>query len=68
VLSVLEGRARTPQLVLSGAAMSVAHEPHELRRILAKAKRVFQEHPVVVSKFETHARVGILAARDLLRD
>jgi carbamoyl-phosphate synthase large subunit len=45
-----------PSYVLSGAAMSVAHEPHELRRILAKAKRVSQEHPVVVSKFETHAR------------
>ena len=45
-----------PSYVLSGAAMSVAHEPNELRRILAKAKRVSQEHPVVVSKFETHAR------------
>ena len=45
-----------PSYVLSGAAMSVAHEPNELRRILAKAKRVSQDHPVVVSKFETHAR------------
>jgi carbamoyl-phosphate synthase large subunit len=41
---------------LSGAAMSVAHEPNELRRILARAKRVSQDHPVVVSKFEAHAR------------
>ena len=45
-----------PSYVLSGAAMSVAHEPNELRRILARAKRVSSEHPVVVSKFETHAR------------
>ena len=45
-----------PSYVLSGAAMSVAHEPNELRRILARAKRVSPDHPVVVSKFETHAR------------
>ena len=45
-----------PSYVLSGAAMSVAHEPNELRHILARAKRVSPDHPVVVSKFETHAR------------
>jgi carbamoyl-phosphate synthase large subunit len=45
-----------PSYVLSGAAMSVAHEPNELQRILARAKRVSLDHPVVVSKFETHAR------------
>lgn len=45
-----------PSYVLSGAAMSVAHEPHELRRILARASAVSPEHPVVMSKFETHAR------------
>jgi carbamoyl-phosphate synthase large subunit len=45
-----------PSYVLSGAAMSVAHEPNELRRILARASRISPEHPVVVSKFETHAR------------
>ncbi|AKT39713.1 carbamoyl-phosphate synthase large subunit [Chondromyces crocatus] len=45
-----------PSYVLSGAAMSVAHEPNELRRILARAKAVGPTHPVVVSKFETHAR------------
>ena len=45
-----------PSYVLSGAAMSVAHEPNELRRILAQATAVSPEHPVVVSKFETHAR------------
>jgi carbamoyl-phosphate synthase large subunit len=45
-----------PSYVLSGAAMSVAHEPNELRQILARAKRVSPDHPVVVSKFETRAR------------
>jgi carbamoyl-phosphate synthase large subunit len=45
-----------PSYVLSGAAMAVAHEPSELRRILARASAVSPEHPVVVSKFEVHAR------------
>jgi carbamoyl-phosphate synthase large subunit len=45
-----------PSYVLSGAAMSVAREPVELLRILARAKRVSPDHPVVVSKYETHAR------------
>jgi carbamoyl-phosphate synthase large subunit len=36
--------------------MAVAHEGHELRRILAQATDVSPEHPVVVSKFEIHAR------------
>src|SRR4030095_4151443 len=45
-----------PSYVLSGAAMSVAHEGQELLRILERAKDVWREHPVVVSKFETHAR------------
>jgi carbamoyl-phosphate synthase large subunit len=45
-----------PSYVLSGAAMAVAHESNELRRILARAATVSPEHPVVVSKFETHAR------------
>ncbi|MDJ0656329.1 MAG: carbamoyl-phosphate synthase (glutamine-hydrolyzing) large subunit [Xanthomonadales bacterium] len=45
-----------PSYVLSGAAMSVAHEPHELQQILGRAKRVSPDYPVVVSKFETHAR------------
>ena len=45
-----------PSYVLSGAAMSVAHEPNELGRILARARDVSSEHPVVVSAFETHAR------------
>lgn len=45
-----------PSYVLSGAAMSVAHEPNELQLILAKAKAISPKHPVVISKFETHAR------------
>ncbi len=45
-----------PSYVLSGAAMRVAHEPNELQRILAAAKAISKSHPVVISKFETHAR------------
>ncbi|NUP07098.1 MAG: carbamoyl-phosphate synthase (glutamine-hydrolyzing) large subunit [Polyangiaceae bacterium] len=45
-----------PSYVLSGASMSVAHEPNELERILARAKAISPEHPVVISKFEVHAR------------
>ncbi len=45
-----------PSYVLSGAAMSVAHEQNELGRILARAKAISPAYPVVVSKFETHAR------------
>jgi len=45
-----------PSYVLSGAAMAVAHETNEFRRILALASDVSPEYPVVVSKFETHAR------------
>src|SRR5439155_9305631 len=45
-----------PSYVLSGAAMSVAHEPNALRRILERARDVSPQHPVVVTKFETHAR------------
>ncbi len=45
-----------PSYVLSGAAMNVAHEPNELRRILARASGVSPDHPVVMSKFESHAR------------
>lgn len=45
-----------PSYVLSGAAMAVVHEPNEFRRLLARAASVSPEYPVVVSKFETHAR------------
>jgi carbamoyl-phosphate synthase large subunit len=45
-----------PSYVLSGAAMSVAHERTGLLRILERAQDVSPEHPVVVTKFETRAR------------
>jgi hypothetical protein len=45
-----------PSYVLSGAAMSVAHEIHELHRILERAKAVNSEHPVVITAFEVNAR------------
>jgi carbamoyl-phosphate synthase large subunit len=45
-----------PSYVLSGSAMMVAHAPGELAAVLARASRVTPDHPVVVSKFETHAR------------
>ena len=45
-----------PSYVLSGAAMSVAHEPKELGRILSRAAAINPDYPVVVSKFEVHAR------------
>ena len=45
-----------PSYVLSGAAMAVAREPAELRRFLVQASVVSPEHPVVITKFETHAR------------
>ena len=45
-----------PSYVLSGAAMRVAHSAPELRQYLDGATRVTPEHPVVVSKYERHAR------------
>lgn len=45
-----------PSYVLSGAAMSVAHERHELVRILERAKAVSSDAPVVLTAFETNAR------------
>ncbi len=45
-----------PSYVLSGAAMSVAHEPHELAAILRKAKAISPEHPVVITRFEEDSR------------
>ena len=42
--------------MLSGAAMSVAHERNEFLRILERAKAVSSDYPVVVTSFETGAR------------
>jgi carbamoyl-phosphate synthase large subunit len=45
-----------PSYVLSGAAMRVAHTEQELHNYLVRATSVSPEHPVVVSRFEQHAR------------
>lgn len=45
-----------PSYVLSGAAMSVAHNAEELEAYLNKAAKISTEAPVVVSKFEVGAR------------
>ncbi len=45
-----------PSYVLSGAAMSVAHNGEELKAFLGKAVKVGTEAPVVISKFEVGAR------------
>ena len=45
-----------PSYVLSGAAMTVAHEQHHLRNYLHRATAVSPEHPVVITKFEPHAQ------------
>lgn len=45
-----------PSYVLSGAAMSVAHNIAELKVYLNKAAKISIEAPVVVSKFEVGAR------------
>ena len=45
-----------PSYVLSGAAMRVASCAPELRQYLEGAARVSPSHPVVMTKFERHAR------------
>ncbi len=45
-----------PSYVLSGAAMSVAHNEDALQTFLNKATKISSEAPVVVSKFETGAK------------
>ncbi|MEZ4390784.1 MAG: carbamoyl-phosphate synthase large subunit [Polyangiales bacterium] len=45
-----------PSYVLSGAAMTVAHEPQHLRNYLHKAVQVSPDHPVVITKFEINAK------------
>lgn len=45
-----------PSYVLSGAAMSVAHNDESLMLFLNKATRISPEAPVVVSKFEQGAK------------
>lgn len=45
-----------PSYVLSGAAMSVAHNDEALMQFLNKATRISSDAPVVVSKFEIGAK------------
>ena len=45
-----------PSYVLSGAAMRIAHSAPELAEYLRSATTLSPEHPVVISKFESHAR------------
>ncbi len=45
-----------PSYVLSGAAMSVAHNREDLQSFLGKAVKISTEAPVVISKFEVGAR------------
>ncbi|MFA6704167.1 MAG: carbamoyl-phosphate synthase (glutamine-hydrolyzing) large subunit [Bacteroidales bacterium] len=45
-----------PSYVLSGAAMNVCSNDHELKEFLKLATEVSQKHPVVVSEFIQHAK------------
>jgi carbamoyl-phosphate synthase large subunit len=45
-----------PSYVLSGAAMTVAHDAVQLKKYLSLAAEVSQEYPVVISKFEQNSK------------
>ncbi|XP_053139380.1 carbamoyl-phosphate synthase [ammonia], mitochondrial isoform X5 [Hemicordylus capensis] len=45
-----------PSYVLSGSAMNVVYTEKEMKKFLAEATRVSQEHPVVLTKFIEGAR------------
>jgi carbamoyl-phosphate synthase large subunit len=45
-----------PSYVLSGAAMCVAHDNAHLRNFVQRASDVSPQHPVVVTRFERHAK------------
>jgi carbamoyl-phosphate synthase large subunit len=45
-----------PSYVLSGAAMTVAHEREHLRNYLTRAADVSPEHPVVITRFEQNSK------------
>lgn len=59
-----------PSYVLSGAAMSVAFHPDQLRNYLARATKVSVDAPVVITKFEENAKEidfdGVAAGGELL--
>ena len=46
-----------PSYVLSGAAMNVASSREDLEKYLQSAVAVSRDHPVVISKFITEAKV-----------
>lgn len=46
-----------PSYVLSGAAMNVAMNTHDLENFLSQATAVSKDHPVVISKFISEAKV-----------
>jgi carbamoyl-phosphate synthase large subunit/carbamoyl-phosphate synthase small subunit len=45
-----------PSYVLSGAAMNIAENEHELKTYLSQASHLNLEHPVVISKFIVNAK------------
>ncbi|XP_067320041.1 carbamoyl-phosphate synthase [ammonia], mitochondrial [Anolis sagrei] len=45
-----------PSYVLSGSAMNVVYNEKEMKKFLAEATRVSQDHPVVITKFIEGAR------------
>ena len=45
-----------PSYVLSGAAMTVAHDPRHLKNYLERAAEVSPDHPVVLTKFEQNSK------------
>ncbi|KIJ65916.1 hypothetical protein HYDPIDRAFT_87520 [Hydnomerulius pinastri MD-312] len=45
-----------PSYVLSGAAMNIVHEPSTLSHVLSTASSVSPLHPVVITKFISHAQ------------
>lgn len=51
-----------PSYVLSGAAMNVAHSEYDLANYLQSASEVSKEHPVVISKYISEAKVRPLSS------
>jgi carbamoyl-phosphate synthase large subunit len=45
-----------PSYVLSGAAMNLCYNEHELKHFIKKASDINKKHPVTISKFMTNAR------------
>lgn len=45
-----------PSYVLSGAAMNLCYNQHELKHFIKKAADINKKHPVTISKFITNAR------------